>query len=566
MKSLYRVFYRDKKLLWLPLFLFSLPAFYFLVDDSFGSRSNSQKANEISNDQLTVINDYLYRLQFLERENNDLFVELRSQIDALVNVLYVCTNSSMPGGGTNFSLVSGAGANVGAVHLNLTALGNFTRSPYLLLNALVNNGDLAVPNIYVHFAHLLRHPDSLVPAVRMSRNRRGRLVIGVPTVKRAKTTYLISTLRSLIDNLNNGEAAQVVIVVFIGEPGVTEFVLQQLKMLRDEFDEHFSSGMLEVLVPPKNYYPDFSAIRSTFNDDKQRMRWRTKQNLDYIYLMMYCQKRAPFYLQLEDDVVTRKSYFSTMFKFVHENEPIPWFMLQFSSLGFIAKFFRTSSLPKLIEFLILFYQEKPVDWLLDHFMYVRYCNPDKSAKDCKEAKSKHGLVYKPSLFQHIGVHSSLDGKVQKLKERDFSKVQYHVSHVNPPAVVNSSLTVYQKYTLSDAYAGKSFFWGLAPQNNDWIRFDLTPPVRIHSIKFRSGNPEHPDDLFNNATVEVADASVVHAAVDEEQFRNLGWFSATGSFYAVVNSPSPIRTVRIVFHSNSSNWLVLSEVWIRAADS
>jgi len=38
---------------------------------------------------------------------------------------------------------------------------------------------------------------------------------------------------------------------------------------------------------------------------------------------------------------------------------------------------------------------------------------------------QHWFLHKPSLFQHIGVHSSLKGKVQKLKEKDFGKTGMH---------------------------------------------------------------------------------------------------------------------------------------------
>lgn len=38
-------------------------------------------------------------------------------------------------------------------------------------------------------------------------------------------------------------------------------------------------------------------------------------------------------------------------------------------------------------------------------------------KECKKVKSELWVNYKPSLFQHIGTHSSLKGKVQRLKVR-----------------------------------------------------------------------------------------------------------------------------------------------------
>lgn len=47
-------------------------------------------------------------------------------------------------------------------------------------------------------------------------------------------------------------------------------------------------------------------------------------------------------------------------------------------------------------------------WLLITFGYI--------LQDyCKRDKARMWVHYKPSLFQHIGTHSSLKGKVQKLK-------------------------------------------------------------------------------------------------------------------------------------------------------
>ncbi len=38
--------------------------------------------------------------------------------------------------------------------------------------------------------------------------------------------------------------------------------------------------------------------RQTLGDDIRQVQWRTKQNLDFAYLMMYAQKRGKYYLQL----------------------------------------------------------------------------------------------------------------------------------------------------------------------------------------------------------------------------------------------------------------------------
>ena len=41
-------------------------------------------------------------------------------------------------------------------------------------------------------------------------------------------------------------------------------------------------------------------------DDMERVTWRSKQSLDFSFLMMYAKSRGTFYVQLEDDVLTKK--------------------------------------------------------------------------------------------------------------------------------------------------------------------------------------------------------------------------------------------------------------------
>lgn len=50
-------------------------------------------------------------------------------------------------------------------------------------------------------------------------------------------------------------------------------------------------------------------------------------------------------------------------------------------------------------------------------------------KHCKMAKAELWVHYKPSLFQHIGTHSSLKGKVQKLKVHQKKKKLFLYSYI-----------------------------------------------------------------------------------------------------------------------------------------
>ena len=96
-------------------------------------------------------------------------------------------------------------------------------------------------------------------------------------------------------------------------------------------------------------------------DDMERVTWRSKQALDFSFLMMYAKDRGTFYVQLEDDVLTKKGYITTMKKFALSRiaEKKPWFVIDFCQLGFIGKMFKSVELPWLVNFFLMFYNDKP---------------------------------------------------------------------------------------------------------------------------------------------------------------------------------------------------------------
>lgn len=96
----------------------------------------------------------------------------------------------------------------------------------------------------------------------------------------------------------------------------------------------------------------------------------------------------------------------------------------------------------------------------------------------KQEKAKVWLHYKPSLFQHIGTASSLKGKKQTLKDKQFGKVPTFYPHSNPAATVSTGIAAYKGHTLNRAYEGESFFWGLLPQPGDHLRFEMVQPFAL----------------------------------------------------------------------------------------
>uniref|UniRef100_A0A8C6TR42 MGAT4 conserved region domain-containing protein n=1 Tax=Neogobius melanostomus TaxID=47308 RepID=A0A8C6TR42_9GOBI len=287
------------------------------------------------------------------------------------------------------------------------------------------------------------------------------IVLGIPTVKRDKQSYLVNTLESLLYELTPSQSQDLLIIVFVAETDYS-YVTSVAETISTSFPKEVESGLLEVVSPPEHYYPNFTTLKETFGDSKDRVKWRTKQNLDFSFLMLYAQAKGTYYVQLEDDIVAKTDYYDAMKRYAAQRASQPWLYLEFSQLGFIGKMFRTRDLPLIVGFFLMFHQDKPIDWLLDHILWVKVCHPEKDAKHCNEQKNQLKQRHKPSLFQHVGLHSSLNGKTQLLKDKDFGKQKLFTAHTNPAAVLSSSLKHYQQHSLERAYQGQDFFWAVTP--------------------------------------------------------------------------------------------------------
>lgn len=200
---------------------------------------------------------------------------------------------------------------------------------------------IRLPSAYHYLPHLLADTGSLRPAYLRSRGRHGvSVVLGVPTVRREKQSYLLATLQNLVANMDAAEQNRTLIVVFIGETDAA-YVAAVAAQIAGAFAAQLDAGLLEVLAPPAAYYPDWEQQRQTLNDPPERVRWRSKQNLDFAFLMAYAQPKGTFYVQLEDDILTKHGFVSIMERFAYEKTALKprnaWFLLDFCQLGFIGE-------------------------------------------------------------------------------------------------------------------------------------------------------------------------------------------------------------------------------------
>ncbi|KAJ8738042.1 hypothetical protein PYW08_000637 [Mythimna loreyi] len=418
---------------------------------------------------------------------------------------------------------------------------------------------LRTPFVYQLLPHLMNDPYSLKPAYHMRGSRQfSDMVVGIPTVKRDKETYLMLTLTHLVAGLSPTDSNGTLIVVMIGETDL-EYVLKTARQIEVMFPKHVENGLIEVLSPSPAYYPNFDTIPVTLGDSHKRVKWRTKQNLDNIYLMAYAQSKGTYYLMLEDDVIAKKKYVQEIKQFtatVTVSNP-NWFFIEFCHVGGIGKLFRSADLIHFITYVQLFYNNMPIDWLLESYLADKTCTIEKSSKKCAAAKEAIRPKYKSSLFQHIGLYSSLKGKIQKIKDTQFGAVPTFYPHTsNPPIVATKSdIVVHLGHGLKAAYEGHTFFWGEKPKKGNFVEFWFLKPVVLAHYTFRSGNVEHIKDKFYDTTVEVLPAKHNASYILVGSFDEFGL--AEGDL-----AMGSIAAIRLRVHSDSAYWVILSEIELK----
>ena len=69
-------------------------------------------------------------------------------------------------------------------------------------------------------------------------------------------------------------------MIYVGEMNET-FMGKVGSEVQDNFPDLLKNGMIEIISPPKNYFPNFDEAKTvnSFGDSPDRIKWRQKQNL-----------------------------------------------------------------------------------------------------------------------------------------------------------------------------------------------------------------------------------------------------------------------------------------------
>ena len=382
----------------------------------------------------------------------------------------------------------------------------------------------------------------------------GYLTIAMSSIFRPRKNYLTKTLTSLIHELDLEERKKVHIVVFLGDLKQS-LRTQQNKTIALKLGTHLNN-ILHVIQAPQEFYPSLTDLKHKYGDSPSRTMWRSKQNVDFSYLMCFCSSISNYYLHLEDDVLPSPNFFPKLQDFIHSQSK-PWIVLSTSLMGHIGKVLHSEDLKSLASFYYLLYDEMPCDWLIQFWQKIR---------EPVITKEFVAVIVTPaSLFQHLGKDSSLKEKTQNLSEPYFDAFGHKYNGFNPPATLTSNI-VSHRGKPEDAYnKGMGYFWGKNVNKEDYIQMQFHTPLQLKRIAISSGSNFAPEDTLKGGILEASYEQPTDELHDQKasckHFHRIASFK--GQLVIGLTDKRKVNCLRIRITEYQFTWLFLREidVWI-----
>ena len=134
------------------------------------------------------------------------------------------------------------------------------------------------------------------------------LAVGLSSVRRPRGYYLPDTLQSLFKQSSEEELQEMVVVVHLADADPI-WNAQVAADISHRFAHHILLGRLVLIHAPHEFYPTLEGLKRNYNDPEERVKFRSKQNVDYAFLFTFAANLSSYYLMIEDDVWSAKSFF-----------------------------------------------------------------------------------------------------------------------------------------------------------------------------------------------------------------------------------------------------------------
>ena len=360
----------------------------------------------------------------------------------------------------------------------------------------------------------------------------------------------------MINHTSDKDRREIFIVILLADFDKT-LKSTALTEISNRFEKYINKGFIHVIFAPKEFYPPLLNVKTKFRDNPERIFWRSKQNVDFAFLMCYCHGLSQYYLHLEDDVIAAPSFYPKLRDFIFSFKK-PWPFLDASYMGHVAKVYHGNDLENLATYFYLMYDEMPVDWLIIYWREIKYDRPHE----------KNLILPPASLFQHVGSHSSL--AENKGRDTDTSREQYFDQYdvkyngLNPSAKVSCQITSEPfDGNPQDAYnKGYGYFWTKEVRKDDFIIVEFTPAVTVRKVFVDTGSHVAPKDQLQSAVLQASfeneKEKQANSTLNCQDFETIGEFK-NGKVEVTLNGRKETTCLRVLVTKDQTNWVFFREI-------
>lgn len=262
--------------------------------------------------------------------------------------------------------------------------------------------------------------------------------------------------------MTEAERVRSVIVLLNADPQPQNH--REFNRIKKVFKNLVNTGFLKMLADSGELPSTEKKQPTASSCSSIKQQWLSKQALDCARLMNYCRHLGDYYLHLEDDIITTKGFLSAVERRLqqHLSRQTSWMILSFYNsyslkdntqlteyqlsreyFGFIGQLIRCDDLPRIADYIRDNHDQQPIDALVNQYVL--------------ETGGKV-YVHSPSFFQHIGIISSFEGRIQlwssiDFPERCWTRMKRYSKHLRDVVTLHpNALFAFLKYKMSLWYA------------------------------------------------------------------------------------------------------------------
>ncbi|XP_063174049.1 alpha-1,3-mannosyl-glycoprotein 4-beta-N-acetylglucosaminyltransferase C-like [Candoia aspera] len=375
------------------------------------------------------------------------------------------------------------------------------------------------------------------------------LTIGISSIYKVKEQRLLGTVESIFSHCSPEELKQILLVIYLANND-SEINVQTAKEIKERFSEHINAGRLLVIQSSTASYPPLGNVKDQHWGNREEIGYAAKQNVDYAYLINFCANLSQYYLMLEDDIVCSTNFVSIIQGYIKDRKE-QWTTIAFSRLGFIGKLYHNSDLTRLARFLLMFYHDLPGDWLLELFH--------------KSRAQESLIIFRPSLFQHVGRVSSFHSIETEIIDPEFEEDSGDLGDfltascfTNIPSVLN-----YEPENVCPP--GNGVFWGKDVTADSFFTIVFGNPIVPQKIRIYTGSAEYNKDILYDGYVEEGRLKV-HTEDGQTCliFKKLGKFRNGRFELKDEKKDNDIECLRIQVTAPQKEWLRIRKIniWVK----